>query len=381
MASRAPALTIALTSLLSVPACGDDGGSTTETTGNTSGPTSTETTDTTDTTDTSSTTGPTTGTTSDDPTAAPPTTTATSTGDDSTASETTEPATSSTTDDQTTGPDLDCVTIMPGPFTPEMVGEGYDGSEDLGFDGAGGLALKRDGAVVIVTADLQETQLANGLPQVYGTRFATSGELLVALPQSGDLLGIAGDGTTNDLAGGLDSPNGLYVDTVGRVWLTEFGGSRVVRFDGWTPVTVYEGPMASTANGVVLDEARGLLFFTNYGAGRVLKLEVDDLGEAIGEPVEVLTVPGAALDGLALDACGNVYAVDQGNARLFRGILDDKAGLVGQPELLAEFDSGVANAQFGQGPGWDPESIYLSGNPGDLWRVALGIQGAPIGLP
>ncbi|MBZ5707693.1 gluconolactonase [Nannocystis pusilla] len=374
MASHAPVLTIALTTLLFVPACGDDGGSTTETTGATSGPTSTETAG------TSSTTEPTTGTTSADPTA-PPTTTATSTGEEDTASSTTEPATSSTTDEQTTGPGLDCVTIMPGPFAPELVGEGYDGSEDLGFDGAGGLALKRDDAVVIVSADLQETQLADGLPQVYGTRFTTSGDLLVALPQSGDLLAIAGDGTLNDLVGGLDSPNGLYVDTTGRVWLTEFGGSRVVRFDGWSPVTVYEGPMASTANGIVLDEARGLLFFTNYGAGRVLKLEVEDLGEAISEPVEVLAVPGAVLDGLALDACGNVYAVDQGNARLFRGILDGDAGLVGQPELLAEFDSGVANAQFGQGPGWDPESIYLSGNPGDLWRVAVGIHGAPIGLP
>jgi len=377
MASRAPTLAISLTVALLVPACGDDGGATTASTGTNTDPTSSSTTDSSPTTGTTSTTG----TSEDDPTAAPMTSSATSTGDDDTATSTTAPATSSTTDDQTTG-DLDCVTIMPGPFTPELVGGGYDGSEDLGFDGAGGLALKRDDAVVIVTSDLQETQLTNGLPQVFGTRFTTSGDLLVALPQSGDLLAIAGDGTSSDLAGGLDSPNGLYVDTTGRVWLTEFGANRVVRFDAnFVPTTVYEGPMASTANGVVLDEERGLLFFTNYGAGRLLKLEVDDLGEAIGEPVEVLAVPGAALDGLTLDACGNVYAVDQGNGRLFRGILDGEAELVGQPELLAEFDSGVANAQFGQGPGWDPESLYLSGNPGDLWRVAVGVEGAPIGLP
>lgn len=374
MASRAPSLAFSLTVVLLVPACGDDGDATTANTD--TDPTSSSTTDADPTTGTTTST---TGTSEDDPTTAP-TSSATSTGDDP-ATSTTEPATSSTTDDQTTG-DLDCVTIMPGPFTPELVGGGYDGSEDLAFDGAGGLALKRDDAVVIVTADLQETQLTSGLPQVFGTRFATSGDLLVALPQSGDLLAIAGDGTTSDLAGNLDSPNGLFVDTTGRVWLTEFGGSRVIRFDAeFTPTTVYEGTMASTANGVVLDEERALLFFTNYGAGRLLKLALDDFGEAIGEPVEVLAVPGAALDGLALDACGNVYAVDQGNGRLFRGILDGEAELVGQPELLAEFDSGVANAQFGRGPGWDPESLYLSGNPGDLWRVAIGVEGAPIGLP
>ncbi|PCC70808.1 Sugar lactone lactonase YvrE [Nannocystis exedens] len=377
MASRASTLAILLTSAPLVPACGDDGSQTTADTTSTSDAT---TTDATSTTDTTSTTGPTTGTSEQTTTGDPPTTSLTTT-EATTSTSTTDPETSTTTDG-TTGDDLDCMTIEPGPFTPELIGEGYDGSEDLGFDGKGGLALKRGDTVVIVTAEMLETDLAGGFPQVYGTRFATTGELLVALPQSGDLQGITTDGMVGDLAGGLQSPNGLYVDPAGRVWLTEFGGSRVVRFDAqFNKSTVYEGPMASSANGVVLDEARNLLFFTNYGAGRVLKLEVDDLGEPVGEPSEVLTVPGARLDGLALDQCGNIYAVDQGDSRLFRGLLDAEAQLVGQPELLAEFASNVANAQFGWGVGWDPESLYLSGNPGDLYRLPVGIAGAPIGLP
>jgi hypothetical protein len=376
MASRAPTLAILLTLASLVPACGDDGGQTTADTSSTS---DTTTTDATTTTDTTSTSGPTTST-SDTTTGEPPTTSLTTTEAD-TSTSTTEPETSTTTTG-TTGNEFDCAAIQPGPFTPELVGEGYDGSEDLGFDGKGGLALKRDDTVVIVTAEMLETDLAGGFPQVYGTRFATTGDLLVALPQSGDLQSITGDGTVSDLAGDLVSPNGLYVDPAGRVWLTEFGGNRVVRFDAqFNKLTVYEGPMASSANGVVLDDARGLLFFTNYGAGRVLKLEVDDLGEAIGEPSEVFSVGGARLDGLVLDQCGNIYAVDQANSRLYRGILDGEAELVGQPELLAEFASNVANAQFGWGVGWDPESLYLSGNPGDLYRLPVGIAGAPIGLP
>lgn len=379
MASPDRSLTLSLLLALLVPACGGDDKQSTATdstssTGSTDPIDSTGTTDPAATTDepgTSSTTG-TSGTTAEQPTS--------TAGTDTTAS-TTEPATSTSTT-QTTGPDLDCVTIEPGPFAPEKIASGFGGSEDLGFDGAGGLALKRDGAVVIVTADLQETQLADGLPQVYGTRFATTGDLLIALPQSGDLQAIAGDGTITDLVGGLESPNGLYVDPTGGVWLTEFGGARIVRFDAeFTPTTVYEGPMAGTANGVVLDPERGLLFFTNYAAGRLLKLAVDDQGAAIGEPVEVAQIQNAALDGLVLDECGNLYAVDQGNDRIYRAILDGDAAIVGSPELLAEFDSNVANAQFGWGGDWDRASLYVAGNPGDLYRVTVGVEGAPIGLP
>lgn len=277
---------------------------------------------------------------------------------------------------------LDCGAIPAGPFDVEPVFGGYAKSEDLAFDGAGNLALKRDGEVVLVTADQQEALLADGLPQVYGTRFATNGDLLLALPQQGVLQAIAPDGTATDVAAGLQSPNGVYVDPTGGVWLTEFGGSRVVRFDAqWNKATVYEGPLAASANGVVLDPARGLLFFTNYGAGRLLKIAVDAQGVPDGEPVEVAAVAGAKLDGLALDACGHVYAVDQGNGHLFRVRLDAQGAAAGDPEQLAVFPKNVANAQFGAGPGFDPESLYAAGNPGDVYRVAVGVPGAPIGLP
>jgi hypothetical protein len=290
-----------------------------------------------------------------------------------------EPTTSTTT---TSGPGLDCEALPAGPLTPELLGGGFNGSEDLGFDGAGGLALKGGEQVVIVGPDLNDTLLASGLPQTYGTRFAVNGDLLVAVPGAGKLQAISPEGVITDLVGGLEGPNGLYVDPTGVMWVTEFSGSRVVRFDPQlNKSVVYSGPDALTANGVVYDPDRGLLFFTSYGAGRLLKLVVDEQGQAQGDPVLVAALGGAALDGLALDVCGNVYAVDQANSRLYRMNLDAEAELVGQPELLAQFASNVANAQFGRGPGWDPESLYLSGNPGDLYRVVVGVEGAPIGLP
>ena len=128
----------------------------------------------------------------------------------------------------------------------------------------------------------------------------------------------------------------------------------------------------NSPNGVVLDESRDLLFFTSYSQGRLFK--TDPAGG--GAVTEIGQINGAALDGLALDACGNVYAVDQGNSRLYRFDLDPNANLVGEPVMLAQFPNNVANAQFGVGAGWNATSLYAAGNPGVVFELPVGVTGA-----
>ncbi len=100
----------------------------------------------------------------------------------------------------TTGGGLDCEALSVTPLVPTKVFTGYEGSEDLAFDGKGGLALKRDGNVVIVRADLSETTLAMGVPPAYGTRFLADGRLLVALPQAGKVIAVVGPASAADSA-------------------------------------------------------------------------------------------------------------------------------------------------------------------------------------
>lgn len=321
------------------------------------------------------------GTTMVEPTSTGSTTGSTGESDTAPTSTPTSGTTSDTSGEAstgTTGEAIDCAAISEGPFTPTLYLSGFVGSEDLAFDGQGGLVLKRDGEIVSVRADQSETVLAQGLAQAYGTRYLADGRLLVALPNSGEVLAYDAMGQAAAFLDGLKSPNGLYPDLAGDVWITEFGGSNVLRVGADLSVkTIVTGADASSANGVVYDPQRQLLFYTKYLAGQIQRVVIDGQGEP-GAPELVAAVGGAALDGLTLDACGNVYAMDQKNSRLYRVRLDDAGAAVGEPALLAEFPSNVANAQFGVGDGFDAQTLYVAGNPGDVYTVAVAVPGAAI---
>jgi sugar lactone lactonase YvrE len=362
--------------------CGDNGGDSTGSSGGSSTGTTTEPTTGTTTADDSTSTGetPTTGT----PTTGSTTDPTTGSTTDPTTDSTTDPTTDSTTDpstgttEGTTGDPIDCRAIVRGPVTPELFVSGYDGSEDLAFDGKGGLALKQDDKIMIVRADKSETMLAEQIPVAYGSRFIADGRLLVALPQDGKVIAVDPRGAVSDFVGGVLGANGIYADTAGDVWLTEFGGSKLIRIKpDMSEETIVMGPDAVSANGVVFDPQRGLVFYTNYQLGIVRSVAIDGQGEPAA-PQLVTTIPASAPDGLTLDACGNLYVVDQGNSRLFRVLLDGEGAAIGEAEALADFPSNVANAQFGVGEGFDDHTLYVAGNPGDVYMVVVEFPGAPI---
>jgi len=101
--------------------------------------------------------------------------------------------------------------------------------------------------------------------------------------------------------------------------------------------------------------------------------------EPDGSPgtVSEVTTIGGAPDGLTVDACGHLYVVDQQNSRLYRIRLTTGGNAVGTPTLLADFPTGVTNAQFGRGPGFSETATYASGNSGTVYRLEIGVPGAP----
>jgi sugar lactone lactonase YvrE len=259
-------------------------------------------------------------------------------------------------------------------FTP--FDTGHNGSEDLAFDTAGHIALRRGNAVELVDSAKVARTLVPTLGSSYGMRFRADGTLLIAVYGAGKIVSVTDAGVVTDFATTLSSPNGVYPDVDGTVWVTEFSGNRVVRFAADAGRTTVVGPpTASSPNGVVRDAAKNDLFFTNYSAGTVLRLDLDS-PTATATVFE--TIAGASLDGMNMDACGNLYVLDQGNSRLYRIKRDATGAKVGSAELLAQFPQNVANAQFGRGAGFAPTSLYVSGVPGTVYVVPAGVTSAPI---
>jgi sugar lactone lactonase YvrE len=269
----------------------------------------------------------------------------------------------------------DCSVLGPAPIKPAPVTDILQGSEDLAFDGKGNIAAKDGDNIVLLDAMGMTTVLAPLSGTVYGVRYRSNGDLLAALPTQGKIVQITPGGDVSDFVTGLASPNGIYPDLDDNVWVTQFGGNKVTRINpDKTMDDIVTGNDADAANGVVFDKARSLLFYTNYQAGMVRSVKVPPSGA----PAVVATIAGAKLDGLVMDACGNLYVVNQGGNEMYRIKLDAAGAAVGEPELLAGFPKNVANAQFGSGPGFDAMTLYAVGAPGSIYAVPVGVPGAPI---
>lgn len=279
-----------------------------------------------------------------------------------------------------------CSTLASGPFTPGDIGTLFNGSEDFTFDGNGGIVGHNGAAMNVVTPSSeagvapQTRTLGNIAGQTWGVRYQANGNLLVASPQQNKVISIAPDGTQTDFFAGLSGPNGIYVAHDGNVFLTEFGG-RVSKIAPDTTRTVYAqgASVAQGADGITVDEDKGIVFYDEYQKGKISRIAVNAApGTA---PVAVATIPGAALDGMLLDECGNILVLDNGHNRLFRVRTDVQGNAVGQPELLATFAKNVAAANFGAGPGFDPKTLYVTGNPGVIYTLQLGVGGKNIVHP
>lgn len=344
--------------------CGGDGGGT-----GTTDPTTSTDGSSTEPTTTSPTTTADTGTTTMDP----PTT---STDPSTTGEDSSTGADTGSSESGTETSDFDCTMIPAAPFVPEAILEDvpFAASEDLGFDGQGHLAARgTGGAFLLVSPDGTYQEITTDDRATYGLRFLANGDIVAAAYNSGAILRVTPAGDVSSLATSIGGVNGLFPDSMGGVWYTDFGVVGYVTSDG-NDVPVVNP--ASNANGIFFDEARQAIFFTNYGNGDLRRANLVD-GVA-DDPVMIGSVNGNP-DGITLDVCGNLYINDQGNSAMYRIMLDEAGDPLGEAEALIEgsFPTGVANAQFGTGDGWEAESLYAIGVGNTLYRIDVGVPGAP----
>ncbi|WP_437964774.1 SMP-30/gluconolactonase/LRE family protein [Sorangium sp. So ce260] len=278
------------------------------------------------------------------------------------------------------GPTGECAAVAPGPFEPTLITNVFSGSEDFAFDGQGYLVAKQGPNLVRFDATGQTSNFASLPGNVLGLRYRPNGTLVAARPSQGDVVQISTAGIVSEYVEGLLDPNGLSPDADGNVWATDLAGGRVLRLnpDATVDEIASGAPEVSQPNGIVFDPARRAVFYTNSSAGEIRRI---DLAAPDARPALVATVASAMLDGIVLDTCGHLYTIDNKDRELYRVRLDAGGAALGEPELLASFPTGVANAQFGSGPGFNAKTLYVGGAAGSIYAVAVGIVGAPVPAP
>lgn len=324
--------------------------------------------------------------------------------DASTGPTTDEPGTSSeggeessTTDDTTTGQPGPCEDLPVGPLAVEefaFAGSPLDGgSEDLTFSTVGSIIVRNGAELVQISPAGVVTPIATDvpLPDTYGLRWTPAGNLVAASATTGEILQITPAGTVTALWSGLGIPNAVAPALDGNIFFTDFTGALAAWIDpAGTALTELGagGDEAPQANGIIYDPDRDFVYYVAYGPGVLFRVDVTDLANP-GAPQAIATIASegggdqVGLDGVAMDACGNLYIVDQNQGApgsLYRVELDAAGDVVGAPQLLVEaYPDGVANPVFAQGPGWEAFETYLFavGLPGRIFIVDVDVAGAP----
>lgn len=331
-------------------------------------------------------------------------------GGEGSGTTTEDPTTDSAADSSTGDPPIDyppeCDSLFRGPYELVHAGTFFQpvgampqgGSEDLAPDGNGGF-VARDGTGL---SRLDVTGATLGTPDdpgftvlpltgaasfanssTLGMRYLANGDLVMMQREGNSLQIMHPDGSLETPLPGLSFPNGVYTDTMGRVWFTEFLGARVSRFDpaGGTATMVADVP---EGNGVLFDPLRGLLFYVSYTDSNLFRLPIDASGSPSGEAAMVTDLAGFS-DGIAMDVCGNLYVVDSGgaegaNGRLDRVFMDDDGTMTEVEEIAGVIPNSPANANFGLGADYGAfeTAIFISGIPGDVHYVDLQITGAAV---
>ncbi len=304
--------------------------------------------------------------------------TQTKTGSDSGKSTvtTTTPTNTTTTSTSTTTTgsqpweiDVDCSQLLPLPLSYTT----YDwvpSHEDWTFS--------TDGYMVGVQGDLWRTPyggpkelLVPNLGNSKGTRFLPDGNLVVADVNAQSLVKIDPATGSRETLRQLNNPNGVAIGADGWAYVTVTGA--VVRVD----TTTGDLEMVADLPGKSFD---GISFSPDYSRlywneefGNIWSVEFD-ANNMPGDPVRGPNIPIPAisiLDGMAVDACGNLYVVEMQNG-VWRVTPD------GQVELAIDIAgfAFMSSLNFGIGVGgWDANSLYVMDFSGKVYEAPVGVPG------
>lgn len=255
--------------------------------------------------------------------------------------------------------------------------DGTEGTEGLAFspDGrlfVGGSGVKGDGYVAEIQRDGAWSVVAD-VPGSVG--LAWQGDrMLVAVSDAGDGTGglVAVDPDSGEVevrASGISGSNFPAVTPWGTVLVSSPSGGTLWEVRDGAVSAWAEG--VPSPNGIAFSPDGAMVYVANTYATPSTVASIPVTGDSAGAVGVLATLPdGSTQDGVAMDAAGNLYVVNNLPGTIARITPD------GTVTTLAEGVAFGASLAFGEGA-WDPCSLYVSSlfSP-DVFRVGVGAPGA-----
>ena len=283
-----------------------------------------------------------------------------------------------TDDGGETGPviDWDCDDLVQ-PFEMETELGAARGYHDVYFDADGHLLGWDGNSIVAVTYDNELSVFLPGVNSAQGMDVLDDGDLLY-LNDSGELRRVSPDAQSTTIASGFFGAYGVTVGPDQQAYVCWSSGvTRVDPDSGETSVFVTL-PNGTTPRALVFNlDSTGVYMSTLLAPqSPVYFMEVDSDLDPSSDPVIFATNVGQGYhDGLAIDACGNLYVPDYSTSGLYRV---DPEGVV-TVMYSGEFNHYGHGMEFGSGiDGWNDRAIYLP-QPYDGFTVNEVVLGVPSG--
>ena len=284
-------------------------------------------------------------------------------------------------DDDSADPSYDCDALPEGPFTYGIV-FGPRATEDMAFDDQGHVIGADNGNLMKSTYDGDFSIFApNAGGFIAGLRALPSGDVVYADVSSGTMFRVDETGSKTPIASGLLYANGIEIGLDGQVYVAEQEGNRVRRIDPYSGEfdMVAEGLQAP--NGVTFSPDYRTLYIGSFGWGTIHALPFDEQGNPGEAELLVEDLGNGMLDGMGVDACGNIYVCEYLAAKVWR-ISPDGSERVPLIDFSQDTDW-IPNMQWGSGiGGWDTDHLYvLDITAAKMYEVPLGVPGKPRAYP
>jgi hypothetical protein len=256
-------------------------------------------------------------------------------------------------------PAYDCAAIPPAPLSLRTL-NGPRGYHGLAFDHAG-MIVGSDGSSLIRSDYAGNwTVFVPNLGSAEQMDYLPNGDLALTVSWSGDLHRVTPAGGRSLIAANLGA-YGVLVGPDGMIYAA--GGTEVNRIDPATGVRTLLGEFGGDDEAHSLDfspDHRRLYIGTNNWAGIIGTLYVLHLDanlNPMGPPEVFATVGEGWHDGIAVDACGNLYVVDFWTFAMYR---IDPNGAVSLYHNWGPGGTDYGHATvFGNGiGGWRIDAIY-----------------------